>query len=51
MEGDSRKKIRLVSLICSNSFKMQEVREIGHKKIAESRGFFPFWIVVIKEDL
>ena len=34
----------------SNSFDMQEVREIGHKKVRESRGF-PILCIKIMEDV
>ena len=39
MELDSRKKSRRDSMMLSKSFDMQQVREIGRKEAAESRGF------------
>ena len=39
MELDSRKKSRRDRMMRSNSFDMQEVREIGQKEAGESRGF------------
>ena len=39
MELDSRKKRRRDRMMRSNSFDMQEVREIGRKEAGESRGF------------
>ena len=33
----------------SKSFDMQEVREIGRKEAAESRGFPIFWMEIIKD--
>ena len=39
MELDSRKKSGRDRMMRSNSFDMQEVREIGWKESGESRGF------------
>ena len=39
MEFDSRNKSRRDRMMRSNSFDMQEVREIGRKKAGESRDF------------
>ena len=39
MELDSRKKSRWDRIMHSESFEMQEVREIGWKYAGESRGF------------
>ena len=50
MELDSRKKSRRDSMICSNSFDTQEVREIGRKEAGESRGF-PIFCMGIIEDV
>ena len=50
MELDSRKKSRQDRMMRSNSFDMQEVREIGRKKAGESRGF-PILCIGIIEDV
>ena len=50
MELDSRKKRRRDRMIRSNSFDMQEVREIGRKEAGESRGF-PILCIGIREDV
>ena len=50
MELDSRKKSRRDRMMRSNSFDMQEVREIGWKEAGESRGF-PILCVGIIEDV
>ena len=39
MELDSRKKRRRDSVMRSNSFDTQKVKEIGRKEAGESRGF------------
>ena len=43
MELDSRKKSKRDSMMRSNSFETQEVREIGRKEPGESRGFPILW--------
>ena len=48
MELDSRKKSRRDSMMRSNSFDTQEVREIGRKEAGESRGFPILWMGIIK---
>ena len=50
MELDSRKKSRQDRMMRSNSFDMQEVKEIGQKEAGESRGF-PILYMGIIEDL
>ena len=50
MELDSRKKRRRDRMMHSNSFEMQEVREIGRKEAGESRGF-PILCMGIIEDV
>ena len=50
MELDSRKKSRRDRMMHSNSFDMQEVREIGRKEAGESRGF-PILCMGIIEDV
>ena len=50
MELDSRKKSRHDRMMHSNSFDMQEVREIGWKEAGESRGF-PILCMGIMEDV
>ena len=50
MELDSRKKIRRDRMMRSNSFDMQEVREISRKEAGESRGF-PNLCMGIMEDV
>ena len=37
MKLDSRKKSRQDRMMCSNSFDMQEMREIGQKEAGESK--------------
>ncbi len=49
MELDSRKKRRRDRMMRSNSFDMQEVREIGLKEAGESRGF-PILCMRIMKD-
>ena len=50
MELDSRKKSRRDSMLRSNSFDTQEVKEIGRKEVGESRGF-PILCMGIMEDV
>ena len=50
MELDSRKKNRWDRMMRSNSFDMQEVREIGWKEAGKSRGF-PILYVGIMENV
>ena len=50
MELDARKKSRQNRMMHSNSFDMQEVREIGRKEAGESRGF-PILRMGIMEDV
>ena len=50
MELDSRKKSRRDRMMHSNSFEMQEVREIGLKEAGESRDF-PILCMGIMEDV
>ena len=49
MELDSRKKSRRDRMMRSNSFDMQEVREIGRKEAGESRGFPILCMGIIKD--
>ena len=49
MELDSRKKSRRDRMMRSNSFDMQEVREIGRKEAGESRGFPTLCIGIIED--
>ena len=49
MELDSRKKRRRNSMMCSNSFDTQEVREIGWKEAGESRGFPILWMTIMED--
>ena len=49
MELDSKKKIRRDRMMRSNSFDTQEVREIGLKKVGESRGFPILWMGIIED--
>ena len=49
MELDSRKKSRQDRMMCSKSFEMQEVREIGWKEAGGSRGFPMLWMGVIED--
>ena len=48
MELDSRKKSRRDRMMHSNSFEMQEVREIGRKEAGESRCFPNLWREIIE---
>ena len=50
MELDSRKKSRRDSMMRSNCFDTQEVREIGRKEAGESRGL-PILCMGIMEDV
>ena len=50
MELDSTKKRRRDSMMRSNSFETQEVREIDRKEAGESRGF-PILCMGIIEDV
>ena len=50
MELDSQTKSRWDSMMRSNSFDMQDVREIGRKEAGESRGF-PILCMGIIEDV
>ena len=50
MELDFRKKRRQDRMMHSNSFDMQEVREIGRKEAGQSRGF-PILCMGIIEDV
>ena len=47
---DFRKKTRLHRMMRSNSFEVQEVREMGRKQPDELKGFSILWIGTIKED-
>ena len=49
MELYSRKKSRRDSMMRSNSFDTQEVREIGRKEAGESRGFPILWMGIIED--
>ena len=49
MELDSRKKSRRDRMMRSNSFDTQEVREIGRKEVAESRGYPILWMGIIQD--
>ena len=49
MELDSRKKSRRDTMMRSNSFEMQEVREIGRKVAGESRRFPILWMGIMKD--
>ena len=51
MELDSRKKSRRDRMMCSKSFEMQEVKEIGQKKAEESRSFPILWMGIIEDVL
>ena len=51
MELDSRKKSRRDRMMPSNTFEMQEVREIGRKKAGESKGFPILWMGIIRRCL
>ena len=50
MELDCRKNRRRDSMMRSNSFDTQEVREIGRKEAGEARGF-PILCMGIMEDV
>ena len=50
MELDARKKSRRDRMMRSNSFDMQEIRDIGRKEAGESRGF-PILRMGIMEDV
>ena len=50
MELDSRKRRRRDSMMRSNSFHTQEVRELGRKKAEKSRDF-PILCMGIMEDV
>ena len=47
MELDSRKKSRRDRMLRSNSFDMQEVREISRKEAGQSRDFLILWMGII----
>ena len=49
MELDSRKKSRRDRMMRSNSFNLQEMREIGQKEAGESRGFPILWMEIIED--
>ena len=49
MELDYRKKSRRDSMMRSNSFDTQEVREIGRKETRESRGFPILWTGIMED--
>ena len=49
MELDSRKKSRRDSMMRSNSFETEEVKEIGQKEAGESRGFPILWMGIIED--
>ena len=49
MELHSRKKSRRDRMMHSNSFEMQEVREIGWKESGESRGFHMLWMGIMED--
>ena len=49
MELDSRKKRRRDRMMRSNSFDMQEVREIGQKEAGESREFSILWMGMMED--
>ena len=49
MELDSRKKRRQDRMMRSNSFDMQEVREIGQKEAGELRGFPILWMGIMED--
>ena len=49
MELDCRKKSRRDSLMRSNSFDTQEVREIGRKEAGESKKFPILWMGIMKD--
>ena len=49
MELDSRKKTTRDSMMCSNSFETQDVREIGWKEAGQSKGFSISWMRTIED--
>ena len=49
MELDSRKKSIRDSMMHSNSFDTQKVREIGRKEAGESRDFPILWMGIIED--
>ena len=49
MKLDSRKKSRRDSMMHSNSFDTQEMREIGRKEAGKSRGFPILWMEIIED--
>ena len=49
MELHFRKKSRRNRMMRSKSFDTQEVREIGRKETAESRGFPILWIRIMED--
>ena len=49
MELDSRKKSRRDRMMRSNSFEMQEVREIGRKEAEELKSFPILWMGIIED--
>ena len=49
MELDSRKKSRRDSMMRSNSFDTQEVREIDRKETGESRGIPILWMGITED--
>ena len=49
MELDSRKKSRRDSMMRSNSFDTQEVREIGQKEAGESRDIPILWMGIMED--
>ena len=49
MPLDSRKKSRQNKMVCSKSFEMKELREIGQKKADQLRNFLMLWIGIIDE--
>ena len=49
MELDPRKKSRLDRMMRSNSFDMQEVREIGQKEARESTVFPIMWMGILED--
>ena len=49
MELDSRKKSRRDRMMCSKSFEMQEVREIGQKEAGKSKVIPILWMGIIED--
>ena len=49
MELDSRKKSRRDSMMRSNSFDTQEVKEIGRKEAGQSIGFPILWMEIMED--